>query len=263
MKNLILTPLFFILISCGGSSSSSSRQQEVATPAANAGKVSFWNRTNGYSAAVFLPSTYGADPDKKWPLIISLYGLGGSVLNTDHTDIGGSRSGFIQQVWDTPLADTYPAIVIAPEVGVADSDERTFWNHDELRQLIKDAVDEYQVDENQIVATGNSAGGLASQELALRSKDIMAGIMPGAFEAVIKLNLCSVDDIPIWSFGNSSDLIFQPGSWKEVRTAIAKCDGYTNEFTLTVNENNCGHDCWNDFWARSDVQQWLYSQKRN
>jgi predicted peptidase len=263
MKSLILL-LMFSLVSCGGSDNDSSpsiQEQVAASPAA--GKVTFWSRPNGYDAAVFLPADYGVDPAKRYPLVLSLYGLGGSVLNPDHTDVGGSHSGFIAQVWDTALAATYPAIVIAPEVGVANSDERTFWNHDQLRELILDAQSAYAVDPDRVVSTGNSAGSLASQELALRSKDLLAGIMPGAFEAVIKLNLCSVEDLPIWSFGNTSDVIFQSGSWKETQTAIANCSNFSNEFRVDIFENTCGHGCWDEHWAKPEVQTWLHSQVRN
>lgn len=264
MKSLIFLVLFS-LAGCGGSDGDSkpSIQEQTVSPNANAGKVSLWSRPNGYDAAVFLPADYGTDPDKRYPVVISLYGLGGSVLNPEQTDVGGSRSGFIAQVWETALSATYPAIVIAPEVGVANAEERTFWNHDELRRLILDAQSEYAVDPNRIVATGNSAGSIASQELALRSKDLMAAIMPGAFDAIIKLNLCSVEDLPIWSFGNSSDVIFQPGSWKETQSAIQDCSNFTNEFRLDIFENTCGHGCWDEHWAKPEVQTWLHSQVKD
>ena len=262
MKYSLLLLSLIIFSSCGSNDDDNgSPQQEVSTPDVNASKVSYWDRS-GYDAAVFLPSDYGTDPNKEYPLVISLYGLGGSVLNAEHTDVGGERSGFIKQVWDTPLALSYPAIVIAPEVGVANSDERTFWNARQLLDLLQEAKSKYQIDDDRVVVTGFSAGSIAVQELALRNKDTFAGIMPGAFDAVIKANLCELENFPVWSFGNTSDVLFQAASWRGVQNDIANCSGYTEKFVLTINDNQCGHDCWDDHWARPDVQTWLHSQER-
>lgn len=250
----------FLLSSCGSNNddSSASPQEESS----NAGKVSLWTRPGGYDAAVFLPATYGTDPDAKYPMVLSLHGFNGSVLNSDHTEVGGQRTGFIKQVWDTPLALTYPGIVVAPDVYPPDSNENSLWNREKLVDIINDAIKTYQVDPNRITVTGNSAGAIGAQQLALVNKNLIAGIMPGAFDAIMKVNTCSVDDLPIWSFGNSSDVLFQPASWTSFQTDIQACSGYTDEFTLTIYQNQCGHDCWDDQWKRADVQEWLVNQSK-
>lgn len=267
MKLSILLMISFLFLSaCGGSNSGSSNssretpQEETSTPNPNAGKVSLWIRSGGYDAAVFLPADYGTDPNAKYPMVLSLHGFNGSVLNDDHTEVGGDRTGFIKQVWETPLAQSFPGIVIAPDVYPADRDENRLWNHNRLKDLIKDALAVYQVDPDKITITGHSAGSLAAQEFALRDKDLIAGIMPGAFDTIMKVNSCSVEDLPIWAFGNSSDVIFQPASWKSFSFNIQDCPNYVGTFTLTIEENDCGHDCWDQHWERSDVQEWLVNQ---
>lgn len=261
---LLLISILFLTTGCGSSDDDDQNdpQEETSTPAANAAQVTLWDRSDGYDAAIFLPADYGIDPAKIYPLVLSLHGFNGSVLNSDHTDVGGERTGFIKQVWETPLAQTYPAIVIAPDVYPTGDDENRLWDHDRLRELIQEAISTYQVDPNRIVVTGHSAGSLAAQELALRSKDLIAGIMPGAFEAAIKADVCAVEDLPVWSFGNRSDLLFQAASWSDVESDIEDCPNYTSEFKLTINENTCGHGCWDEHWERAEVQEWLINQEK-
>lgn len=261
---LLLLSCLIFTTGCGSNDDDDQNdpQEEVSTPDANAGRVTLWDRSSGYDAAIFLPADYGTDAAKDYPLILSLHGFNGSVLNSDGSEVGGERTGFIKQVWDTPLAASYPAIVIAPDIYPADDSENRLWDHDRLREVIQEALATYQIDPNRIVVTGHSAGSIAAQELALRSKDLIAGIMPGAFEAVIKADICALEDLPIWSFGNRSDVLFQATSWSGVESDIKDCPNYTSKFQLTINENGCGHGCWDEHWARSDVQEWLINQEK-
>ena len=238
-------------------------QREETRPAPEAGRVTVWSRSGDYDSAVFLPADYGLDVNKRYPLVLSLHGFNGSVLNTDHTQVGGERSGFIKQVWDTPLAQSFQGIVVAPDVFNGENNENSLWDIDKLRGLITEASARYQVDPQRITVTGYSAGSIAAQQMAVRSRDLIAGIMPGAFDALIKEDPCSVDNFPVWSFGNSSDPLFQVQIWRGVQEQVESCANYSREFILTVNENFCGHGCWDEHWARSDVQAWLVNQVRD
>lgn len=228
----------------------------------NAGKVSLWKRTSGYDAAVFLPVKYDSDPRKLYPMILSLHGLNGSVLNIDHTAVGGKRTGFINQVWDTPLAKTYPAIVIAPDESPIGTTTTSLWKHDKLRALILAALKKYKIDPERVVVTGLSAGSIASQELVKYSKDLIAAAMPGAYKDILAANPCLLADIPVWVFGNDSDSLFGASGWKSTAPTVRSCSNYIHEFTLTVYRNDCGHGCWDYHWAKPDVQRWLIEQKK-
>lgn len=228
-----------------------------------AGKVSLWKRTTGYDCAVFLPADYDSNPSKDYPLILSLHGLNGTVLNLNHTAVGGNRTGFIKQVWGTSLARKYPAIVIAPHESPIGSTASNLWTHAKLRQIILDAVKKYKVDEKRIVVTGLSAGSIATQELVKYSKDLLAGAMPGAYsESPISSNPCALGDIPVWVFGNVSDNYFDSSKWMSIKPKIESCSNYIHEFTLTVYQSSCGHGCWDAHWAKPEVQQWLIDQVR-
>ncbi|HXH74527.1 MAG TPA: hypothetical protein VNJ08_06155 [Bacteriovoracaceae bacterium] len=235
-----------------------------------AGKISLWKRQGTtsptdayYDNAVFLPADYDPSTTKSYPMIITLHGLGGSVLNTAHTAVGGYRSGFINQVWGTALAQTYKAIVIAPNRSPAGTTIRALWSHAQLRQLIIDAKKKYKIDPARIVATGFSAGSIATQQLVRYSKDLIAGAMPGAYDNnVLAYYPCTAASIPMWVFGNNSDTLFKSARWREFRPKVEACSNYIHEFKLTVYDNTCGHGCWDRHWARSDVQQWLMNQSK-
>lgn len=234
----------------------------------NAGKVSLWIRqgtvhpTNwDYDAAVFLPADYGSDPNKKYPMILSLHGLGGTVMDTNHTAVGGNKEGFIKQVWSTPLSATYPAIVIAPSARQKGSSTNKWWNWSFNKRLIESALVKYKIDPKRVVVTGLSAGGLGTSDLAKNTPSLLAGAMQGAFnEDIFTTNPCDLNVIPFWSFGNRSDGTFQPEAWENVVQTAITCSNWTGSFKLNVYESTCGHGCWDQHWAKPEVQQWLRSQ---
>jgi predicted esterase len=227
----------------------------------DAGKISLWKRAGTYDSAVFLPAEYGKDPNRLFPMILSLHGLNGTVLNTAHTAVGGLKTGYIKQVWGTTLAKTYPAIVVAPNWAPAGSTASGLWEHAKLRQTILDAIKKYKVDANKVVVTGLSAGSIGTQELVKNSKDLLAGAMPAAYAPVMS-DPCQMADLPTWVFGNTSDSYFNSASWTTYQGKVQSCGNYIHEFTLTIYTNTCGHGCWDSHWAKPEVQDWLINQTR-
>lgn len=262
--------LTLTLVSCGKKVTETSAP-EVVVPSTQVGrgeftgvpgKVSLWNRATGYDCAVFLPKSYRSESRKTYPVILSLHGYNGGVLNSAQTQVGGNKMGFIKQVWDTPLSETFEAIVIAPHVYPVGSTENMLWNHRELRDLIIEATLAFKVDPDRIVATGVSAGAIATQELLKHSRDLLAAGMVGAFQYLYQRDVCKFADTPVWVFGNSSDELFDASGWKRVRTEIEECPTYSHQFKLSVYQTSCEHGCWDEHWSNPAVQRWLVSQVR-
>lgn len=234
----------------------------------NAGKISLWIRqgtvypTNwDYDAAVFLPADYGANPSKMYPMILSLHGLGGTVMDTNHTAVGGNKEGFIKQVWGTPLANTFGAIVIAPSARPKGSSANKWWTWTTNKRLIEAALVKYKIDPKRVVVTGLSAGGLGTSELAKNAPQLIAGAMQGAFnDDTFNPDTCSLNAIPFWSFGNRSDGTFQPESWEGTAVVAKSCANFTGKLKLNVYESTCGHGCWDAHWQKPEVQDWLVNQ---
>lgn len=217
----------------------------------DAGKVSRWNSI--YESAVFLPIDYGTNPNKLYPLILSLNGYGEFVFET--------KSGFIKQVWDTELAQTFPAIVIAPNN--TSTSKENFWSHQDLRKLIIAALSEFKIDKKRIIIAGHSEGSLAGQQMLMYSKDLIAAAMLGGYSPdALKEDYCVIADIPLWTFGNSSDAIFKGTTWQILEEKISKCSNYTYEFSINTYINSCGHDCFDEHWKKIEVQDWLVNQQK-
>ncbi len=234
----------------------------------NAGKMSLWHRYGTtypnnfkYDAAVFLPADYGSDASKQYPVIISLHGLGGREMDLNHTVVGGNREGFVKQVWETPLAATFPAIVIAPSVNPPGSDQSLWWQPSALRSLIQETLTTYHVNPKRVVVTGLSAGGFGSNVAVRDSMDLVAAAMPIAFTANDLPAACTLIDFPIWALGNEPDGTFAAGTWRTAQTNVSACPGYKGKFKLEISPTG-GHGGWDEIYVRSDIQTWLLNQSK-
>ena len=248
----------------------------VVQPAVNvgslhpdAGHISLWHRWGSiypnnykYDAAVFLPADYGLDANKKYSVIISLHGLGGRTMDLNHTVVGGNREGFVKQVWETPLASTFQAIVIAPSVNPPGSDSSgLWWQPSSLRSLLLDTLTTYQVNPKKVVVTGLSAGGYGTNVLIRDSMDLIAGAMPIAFTANDLPTACAMTNFPLWALGNEPDGTFAAGTWRTAQTNVTNCSGYTGNFKLEISPTG-GHGGWDVIYARPDIQTWLSNQSK-
>ncbi|MFP2959653.1 PKD domain-containing protein [Myxococcus sp. 1LA] len=231
-----------------------------------AGKLHVWNRGGRYDTVVFLPKDYGTQPGKKYPLVLSLHGRGGTTLNADHTEVGSNPEGFIRQLTPgKPLVDTFPAVVIAPNGPRVGAPHDTWWQVDSTHNLVQQALTQYEIDPDRVTMTGLSAGGSGVNEQMKKYRSTYAGGMPIAYFPPTFTDVCEVDDFPIWASGNADDGTFNVHRWTSATsgfyTLVRQCPGYSGEFLLTVNPSG-GHSGWDAFWSRSDVQNWLVSQQR-
>ena len=123
--------------------------------------------------------------DSLAPLILELHGWGASAFETkNHTEL-------------TDFADSVGAIVVHPEgiivsnstINMGGNEES--WNAgyccadavefeiddvDYLREVIKQTIDDFPVDENRIYLTGWSNGCMMAQRMALQASDIIAAV---------------------------------------------------------------------------------------
>ena len=234
------------------------------TADSRAGKLHIWDRSSGYDAAVFLPNDYGVNPSKKYPVVISLTGIGGSTLSVDHKSIHTNPEGFIRQLHkDATLRSTFQGIVIAPHgraAGVASGD--VWWRSYDLHDLVLDAISEYKINADKVTLAGLSSGGAGVNTQIKEHRDTYAGAVIHSMGPPSLPSVCDVDQFPIWAAGLELDGIFKYTNWKTFQTKIKSCSGYAGLFKLSVIIGAKGHGGWDTFYARPDVQQWLISQVR-
>ncbi|MCP3097341.1 discoidin domain-containing protein [Myxococcus sp. K15C18031901] len=254
----------------GGSTSADTVSVTVnaAIPSADprAGKLHVWNRNGTYDSAVFLPKDYGTVPGKKYPLVLTLHGRGGSTLTSDHTQVGSSPEGFIRQLLPgKALVDTFPGIVIAPNGPRVGQPLDTWWHTANVHALVLEAITLYGADPDRVTLTGLSSGASGVNDQLAYYRSTYAGAMPQAYFPPNPSPLCVLEAFPIWAAGNSDDGTFSAWNWTNpydgFQMRLQQCAGYSGELMITVNPSG-GHGGWDTFWARSDAQDWLVSQVR-
>lgn len=137
------------------------------------------------------------DPNKRYPVIVSLHGAGGR--GTDN----------LKQLrrWNEVLAEQkrrtdYPAFVIAPQANV-------MWNTTHL-QNIKDIIKDLpSVDMNRIYIIGHSMGGEGTYRIIQSDPNYFAAAAPSAGSGLARgkdfIDASIIKDIPIWAFHGDQD----------------------------------------------------------
>jgi len=231
-----------------------------------AAKIHVWPRGGRYDTAVFLPIEYGAIPGKKYPLVVSLHGRGGSTLSADHTQVLGNPEGFIRQlIPGKPLVNTYPAVVIAPHAPNIGAPYDSYWHVDLTHALVQQAISLYNIDPDRVTMTGLSWGGAGVNDQFVKYRSTYAGGMPLAYTTPSPDPICLLEDFPLWAAGNSGDGVFNAWRWTNPTNGLVMqvqaCPGYTGELQVTVMPGST-HSGWDEFWSRPDAQTWLVSQVR-
>ena len=177
---------------------------------------------------VKLPAGY--DPQKKYPLLVVIHGLGGSPLVVRSID---------------------SMIQIGPAT------RNTKITLAEVTECLELAKSIFSVDSDRVFLAGFSMGAIATFEIGLSRPDIWAGCIPVCgrienFELIPNgLNL------PFWIHTGSLDSIVEPDNARE---AYEKAAALGFEHWKYTEHENLGHD-FSINWP--DVEKWMLAQKRN
>ncbi len=183
---------------------------------------------------VYLPENY--DKNKKYPLIVSLHGLGAS-------------ASLQNTIFDfRPLATEFQFILAVPN-GLQGAAGLRYWNGTDfccgayqqkpvddvqyVRDLIEGMAREYSVDINRVHLFGHSNGGFLSYRIACEAPDLIASMASFSGLTFKDPEKCEGRDaVPILQIHGTSDLIIQyngssgyPSARETVRqwTKINKC----------------------------------------
>jgi predicted peptidase len=201
----------------------------------------------------YLPETYGKNPQKKWPLMLFLHGM-------------GERGKDLELLKKHPLPKIleqqkdFPCIVISPQLPL----DKRLWDDliDPLKDLLDQVLATYSVDTHRIYATGLSMGGAGTWNFALRYPKYFAAIVPiaGAYKfrrKEIPETICDLKNLPIWAFHGGKDEAVQ--SWQTAILADAlKACGNTIRFTLYPEADH--PQSWIQAYADPELYKWLFKQ---
>jgi len=196
--------------------------------------------------AVYVPHDYR--PDKAWPAIVFLHGIGergdDGLLQTE---VGIGRA--IRR-----HADWFPCLVVLPQCP-----DDVLWDKalDAIDAALAKTRDEYHVDPRRISLTGLSMGGFATWMYGAQRLDVYAALMPicggGRSEDAEALA-----GVPIRAFHGAQDEKVPPGASRRMVEAVKQAGGnikYT-EFP------GVDHNAWDPAYEDRANIKWLLRQKR-
>ena len=203
---------------------------------------------------LYLPQTYGQDPNQQWPLILFLHGSGENGSDPALVAATGLPELLIGD------AD-YPFIVVSPQA----ADGAVWWGTelDVVYALLDHIQANYAVDAKRVYLTGLSMGGFGAWAMIIRYPQRFAAVVPiaGGWNSEndsIPRNICAIKDVPIWAFHGEQDDIVLPKKSQLMVDALQKC-GSNVQFTLYPEADH--RASWAIAYADPALFEWLLAQQ--
>src|SRR5438270_4865205 len=198
------------------------------------------------------PQDYGADPHRKWPLILFLHGGG-----ERGDDLNLVRVYGIPKVVDRDEA--FPAIAVSPQCPAGSA-----WHEhvDALDALLDRIAEEHAVDADRVYLTGMSMGGYGTWLLAALYPERFAALVPicggGLWYLGFPQKACVLKHVPIWVFHGGEDDVLPLSDSQRIVDALRGCDANVR-FTIYP---GVGHDSWTQTYDNPELYAWLFAQRR-
>ncbi|GIV85483.1 MAG: hypothetical protein KatS3mg052_2490 [Candidatus Roseilinea sp.] len=200
---------------------------------------------------LFVPASYGRDPQAKWPLLVFLHGS-----REVGRDISRLRRAILPQIVEEN--PEFPFIVVSPQSPTRQ--HGWYPSLDAIEALLDMLQTELAVDPDRIYLTGLSMGGYGAWALAMDAPDRFAAIAPvvgGYFYSARQL--CALKDKPIWVFGAQLDRNVPLRESERVVNALRSCGGNPR---FTVFENADHDRGWELAYRTTELFEWLLRQQR-
>ena len=199
---------------------------------------------------LFMPRNTTAVINGKYPLIISLHGIGES-----GDALWMLKNDGLPKILDGK--NSFPFIVVSPQCPAT-----TEWYYDrtdiKLNRLLDSVIARYPVDTNRIYLTGYSMGGIGTLDLSIRYPQRFAALIPIAFRIETGWDLCSIKDIPMWAFHGEKDDVIPLSNAQSVINTLVRCGG--NPIFTTYPD--LYHDAWTRTYDNPAIYDWLLTKKK-
>jgi predicted esterase/DNA-binding beta-propeller fold protein YncE len=198
---------------------------------------------------LFMPRDSSEVEDGKFPLIISLHGIG-----ERGEDLWRVKGDGLPKILDGK--NDFPFIVVSPQCP-----STTEWYYDrtdiKLNKLLDSVIARYPVDTSRIYLTGFSMGGIGTLDFAIRYPHRFAALIPIAFRIEDGWDLCVIKDIPLWGFHGQRDPIIPLYMAQSVITTLINCGG-SPLFTIY---SDLFHDAWTRTYINPSIYEWLLTKR--
>jgi len=220
----------------------------VAVP----GQHGYTSEKTNLEFLLYLPETYGSNPETKWPLIVYLHD---AELRGTNPDL--LKGDALPKELETQK--DFPSVVLSP-VGNGGWD---FWSKDEMMKplitLLEEVQSTYSVDANRIYLTGAGMGGNGVWAAGLRHPEYFAAMAP--FDGYIypfgvPENICDLKDVPVWAFHGENDFMVPVQVEQDLVDALNACGGHAQ---LTVKPNAVIPL---EEYSNPELHEWLLSQTK-
>ncbi len=200
---------------------------------------------------LFMPEDTSAMIDGKFPLLVSLHGIGDR----------GNNLQLLKRDGMPKILDgyrTFPFIVLSPQCP-----ESTEWYYDRTDKLtvalINEIISKYPVDPDRIYVTGYSMGGIGTYDLAIRYPGMFAAVLPIAARAEAYWNICDMKEVPTWAFHGNLDPLVPLHKGQFVVSVLRNC-GCNINFTVY---DGVYHNSWSQTYDNPAVYEWLLKHSKS
>jgi len=195
---------------------------------------------------LFVPLNY--DPQKKYPIVVSLHGSG---------EVGTNNTAPASHVVALRLAarakdPEYSSFVLVPQT-------YDYWGdraENDVLDILASLESQYSIDTNREYLTGYSLGGYGTWDFITFYPDKFAAAVPvagGGFPDFADF----IKDIPIWAYHSVADETVPVSESRDMINAIRAAEGHPRytEFPFGTHGSS-----FNDTYSEPQLFQWMYSQ---
>ena len=220
-------------------------------------------RAPSYNHALHLPPDYNLDAARTWPLIVSLHGVGGQILEpVANLSVLGNPEGFARQIENNPALADFAAIVASPQCRSIGQTGNCWFDNGRTLALIDDLASGLLVDPDRVILTGLSGGAIVSYRLGVVAHQRFAGLVPiaGQFPGGLLDQRCNLKRLHIWAFAGTADGSFPPSNNDQVRDHLdAHCPPLDMSYMTSTAIQGGTHSgsTWDVAYARPDLHAWM------
>ncbi|MHB9026626.1 MAG: carboxylesterase family protein [Armatimonadota bacterium] len=200
-----------------------------------------------YEYYAHYPDGYDARGERRWPLLITLHGVGERDVTLDAL----RHHHYYLPTYEL-TASRYPCIVVVPHCP-----PKHYWEPERLDALVQELLATMRADPDRVYLTGFSMGGYGVWHTAARYPAHFAAIAPVCGGGDVR-DARHLAHLPIWAFHGVNDPVVPVEETLAMIDAIEEAGGHPR---LTLYPEG-SHAVWDETYANPDLYAWFLSHQR-